>query len=228
MTEQDPRKQRSRARLLDAATTLLAKGGTEAVTIDAVTALAKVARATLYRHFGNGTELVAAAFGRLIPPAPTVSEEGDLRDQLVELMVSQATLIESAPMHVTAMCWLGMGPALEDYSSAAALESDKPELRTLRQTIVEQYRAAFDRIFGTPEAAERLGEFDYDLALAQLVGPLVFTRLATLTPLGREACEQIVDDFLAARAAQIETARAAQIASRPSPVIAEVPPAQAL
>ncbi len=34
MTEQDPRRQRSRARLLDAATTLLAKGGTDAVTID--------------------------------------------------------------------------------------------------------------------------------------------------------------------------------------------------
>jgi len=221
MTEQDPRRQRSRARLLDAATTLLAKGGTDAVTIDAVTKLANVARATLYRHFDNGTELVAAAFGRLIPPAPTVPADGDLRDRLVELMVSQAKLIESAPMHVTAMCWLGMGPALDDYSSAAAVESDKPELRTLRQTIVEQYRAAFDQVFGTPEAAERLGAFDYDLALAQLIGPLVFTRLATLTPLGRVACEQIVDDFLAARAAQVAAGPA-------EPALLEIPPAQAL
>ncbi|MDF3310263.1 helix-turn-helix domain containing protein [Rhodococcus sp. T2V] len=221
MTEQDPRRQRSRARLLDAATTLLAKGGTDAVTIDAVTTLAKVARATLYRHFDNGTELVAAAFGRLIPPAPTVPAEGDLRDRLVELMVSQAKLIESAPMNVTAMCWLGMGPALDDYSSADAAQSDKPELRTLRQTIVAQYRAAFDQVFGTPEAAERLGKFDYDLALAQLLGPLVFTRLATLTPLGRAACEQIVDDFLAARAAQVE-------AGVGSPALREIPPAQAL
>ena len=221
MTEQDPRRQRSRARLLDAATTLLAKGGTDAVTIDAVTKLANVARATLYRHFGNGTELVAAAFGRLLPPAPTVPADGDLRDRLVELMVSQAKLIESAPMNVTAMCWLGMGPALDDYSSAAAVESDKPELRTLRQTIVEQYRAAFDQVFGTREAAERLGEFDYDLALAQLIGPLVFTRLATLTPLGPTACEQIVDDFLAARAAQVAAGPA-------KPTLLGISPAQAL
>ena len=221
MTEQDPRRQRSRARLLDAATTLLARGGTDAVTIDAVTKLANVARATLYRHFGNGTELVAAAFGRLIPPAPTVPADGDLRDRLVELMVSQAKLIESAPMNVTAMCWLGMGPALDDYSSATAVESDKPELRTLRQTIVEQYRAAFDQVFGTREAAERLGEFDYDLALAQLLGPLVFTRLATLTPLGRTACEQIVDDFLAARAAQVAAGPA-------KPTLLGISPAQAL
>ncbi|CAM3007791.1 TetR/AcrR family transcriptional regulator [Prescottella defluvii] len=204
--EQDPRKARSRARLLDAATTLLAKGGTDAVTIDAVTKLAKVARATLYRHFDSGTELVAAAFGRLIPPAPAAPLSGDLRTQLIELMVSQARLIEEAPMHVTALCWLGMGPALDGYSSASDLEDgrrhpDKPELRSLREHVVVQYRTAFDRVLGTDEARRVLGDFDYDLALAQLVGPLVFTKLATLAPLGSDACVRIVDDFLTARGA---------------------------
>ncbi len=205
--EQDPRKARSRARLLDAATTLLAKGGTEAVTIDAVTKLAKVARATLYRHFDSGTELVAAAFGKLVSPAPEVPVSGDLRGQLIELLTVQARMIEDAPMHVTALCWLGMGPALDNYSSASDLESgdrggrDRPELRSLREHVVVQYRAAFDRVLGTDEARALLGEFDYDLALAQLVGPLVFTRLATLAPLGPDACVRIVDDFLAARSA---------------------------
>ncbi|RVW07064.1 TetR/AcrR family transcriptional regulator [Prescottella agglutinans] len=205
--EQDPRRARSRARLLDAATTLLAKGGTEAVTIDAVTKLAKVARATLYRHFDSGTELVAAAFGKLMSPAPEVAVSGDLREQLIELLTVQARMIEDAPMHITALCWLGMGPALDDYSSASDLQSDdrsghdRPELRSLREHVVVQYRAAFDRVLGSDEAKARLGDFDYDLALAQLVGPLVFTRLATLAPLGPAACVRIVDDFLAARAA---------------------------
>ncbi|GAB2631900.1 TetR/AcrR family transcriptional regulator [Prescottella soli] len=206
--EQDPRKARSRARLLDAATTLLAKGGTEAVTIDAVTKLAKVARATLYRHFDSGTELVAAAFGKLVAPAPEVPVSGDLREQLIELLTVQARMIEDAPMHVTALCWLGMGPALDNYSSASDLDAgdrgdhDRPELRSLREHVVVQYRAAFDRVLGTDEARALLGDFDYDLALAQLVGPLVFTRLATLAPLGPDACVRIVDDFLAARAAE--------------------------
>jgi len=205
--EQDPRKARSRARLLDAAATLLAKGGTEAVTIDAVTKLAKVARATLYRHFDSGTELVAAAFGRLVPPAPEVSAAGDLREQLIELLTGQARMIEEAPMHITALCWMGMGPALDGYSSASELDTagapgpDKPELRSLREHVVVQYRAAFDHVLGSEAARAQLGDFDYDLALAQLMGPLVFTRLATLAPLGPEACERIVDDFLAARAA---------------------------
>ena len=199
--DEDPRKQRSRTRLLDAATTLLSKGGVDAVTIDAVTKLANVARATLYRHFDSGTELLAAAFARLLPSVPAISGEGDLRTQLLELLTSQAKVIESAPVQVTAMCWLGLGPDLAGYSSAEALAADKPEMRSLRQTIMEQYREAFDRVLRTPEAIEELGEYDYDVALAQLVGPLVLTRLATLTPLGKSACEQIVDDFLAARRA---------------------------
>ncbi|MFD2398802.1 TetR/AcrR family transcriptional regulator [Prauserella oleivorans] len=67
--DEDPRLARSRARLLDAATHLLAEGGIDAVTIDAVTRTAGIARATLYRHFGTGTELLAAAFERLLPPS---------------------------------------------------------------------------------------------------------------------------------------------------------------
>ncbi|MDV6270276.1 TetR/AcrR family transcriptional regulator [Rhodococcus sp. ACPA4] len=199
--DEDPRKLRSRTRLLDAATTLLAEGGVDAVTIDAVTKLANVARATLYRHFDSGTELVAAAFARLLPSVPALSGEGDLRAQLLELLTNQAKAIESAPVQVTAMCWLGLGPDLTGYSSAAALTERQPEMRSLRQMIIEQYRDAFDRVLRTPEAIEELGEYDYDVALAQLVGPLVLTKLATLTPLGESACAQIVDDFLAARRA---------------------------
>ena len=42
------------------------------VTVDAVTRAANVARATLYRHFPSGNDLLAAAFHALIPPAPTL------------------------------------------------------------------------------------------------------------------------------------------------------------
>ncbi|WP_236735063.1 TetR/AcrR family transcriptional regulator, partial [Mycolicibacterium elephantis] len=64
----DPRRIRSRTRLLDAAATLLSTGGVEAVTIDAVTKASKVARTTLYRHFHSSSHLLAATFERLLPP----------------------------------------------------------------------------------------------------------------------------------------------------------------
>src|SRR3954454_8695506 len=78
----DPRPARSRARLLDAATALLRTGGPSAVTIDAVTRSANVARATLYRHFSSANDLLAASFMSLIPPPPMPPEEGTLRDRL--------------------------------------------------------------------------------------------------------------------------------------------------
>ncbi|MFD3041184.1 MULTISPECIES: TetR/AcrR family transcriptional regulator, partial [Mycobacteriaceae] len=63
----DPRRTRSRTRLLDAAANLLKTGGIEAVTIDAVTKASKVARTTLYRHFNSSSQLLAATFERLLP-----------------------------------------------------------------------------------------------------------------------------------------------------------------
>ena len=83
----DPRPARSRARLLEAATALLRTGGPSAVTVDAVTRGANVARATLYRHFPSGNELLAAAFSGLIPPAPMPSEGGTLRDRLIAVVL---------------------------------------------------------------------------------------------------------------------------------------------
>ncbi|MEE2032338.1 TetR/AcrR family transcriptional regulator [Rhodococcus chondri] len=204
-SDDDPRKVRSRARLLDAATTLLATGGADAVTIDAVTTRAGVGRATLYRHFANGPELVAAAFARLIPPAPAVPEHLCLRDQLVELLVAQARIIEEAPVPLAAMCWLGMGPSLDPANSPADSRTvDRPELQSLRSQLVERYRLSFDRVLRSDAARDDLGEFDCDFALVQLLGPIVFNRLVTLPPIDRRACEQIVDDFLVARRAARE------------------------
>ena len=198
--DEDPRKARSRARLLDAATALLAKGGAEAVTIDAVTGLARVARATLYRHFANGEELVAAAFARMLPPIPPVPD-GDLRDQLVALVVAQARILDEIPIPLTAMCWMGLGPGLGELPKEPG-RSERPELQSLREILVDRYRSSFDRVLATSEARRELGDFDYDLVLVQLLGPIVFNRLATLAPIDRRACEHIVDDFIAARRAR--------------------------
>ena len=79
----DPRPARSRARLLEAATDLLRSGGPSAVTVDAVIRASNVARATLYRHYASGNDLLAAAFHALIPPAPVPLAEGDLRERLI-------------------------------------------------------------------------------------------------------------------------------------------------
>jgi len=193
----DPRPARSRARLLEAATALLRSGGPSAVTVDAVTRAANVARATLYRHFPSGNDLLAAAFNSLIPPAPMPSEDGPLRDRLITLVVAWGQSIAEAPGMVTAMSWLALGPDLEQLPEARqGRTADSPAVSTLRERIAQQYAAPFDAVLDSPEAAE-LGEIDRTRAIALLIGPVVLGRLSTLPDFNyRECARAAVDGFL--------------------------------
>jgi hypothetical protein len=74
---------------------------------------ANVARATLYRHFPSGNDLLAAAFNNLIPASPMPPEEGSLRDRLIALVLAQAEFVAGAPTVLTAMSWLALGRDLE-------------------------------------------------------------------------------------------------------------------
>jgi AcrR family transcriptional regulator len=193
----DPRPARSQARLLEAAAALLRSGGPSAVTVDAVTRTANVARATLYRHFPSGNDLLAAAFNSLIPPSPTPPDEGSLRDRLIAVVLDQAEAVAQAPALLTAMSWLALGRDLdglpEPQDSQAA---DSAAITTLRERIAQQYAAPFDAIFDSPDAAE-LGDVDRSRAIAMLIGPLVLGRLSTLPDFDyRECALAAVDGFL--------------------------------
>ena len=192
----DPRPARSRARLLEAAAALLSAGGPSAVTVDAVTRAANVARATLYRHFPSGNDLLAAAFNSLIPPAPMPPAEGSLRDRLLAVVLAQAEFIAEAPAVMTAMSWLALGRDLEALPEPGTAPAADSAINTLRERIAQQYAAPFDAIFDSPQAAE-LGEVDRTRAIALLIGPLALGRLSTLPDFDyRECAQAAVDGFL--------------------------------
>ncbi|MEZ0339996.1 TetR/AcrR family transcriptional regulator [Mycobacterium sp. pV006] len=188
----DPRPARSRARLLEAATALLRTGGPGAVTIDAVTRQANVARATLYRHFPSGNDLVAAAFTSLIAPPPMPPETGTLRERLEAIVLGWADSIAEAPTTLTAMAWLSLGPDISDFPGAVGAQ-----VSSLRERIVELYSAPFDTVFDSADAVEQLRPIDRSIALALLVGPLAFGRISTLTDFDyRAVAVAAVDSFL--------------------------------
>lgn len=187
----DPRRLRSRTRLLDAATKLLSAGGIEAVTIDAVTKASKVARTTLYRHFSSSTQLLAATFERLLPQVDPPAGTGSLRDQLIELLSRQAMLFQEAPLQITTLAWVALGPTPNSTHETY-------DRHALRARIVDQYRHPFDVLLQSPKARADLDELDLELILCQLVGPVAFARLTGLRAIDRQDCERIVDDFLAA------------------------------
>ncbi|MFC9982929.1 TetR/AcrR family transcriptional regulator [Gordonia sp. UCD-TK1] len=186
----DPRRVRSRARLLDAAATLLSSGGVEAVTVEAVTRLSRVARTTLYRHFESTTDLVAAAFERLLPQVDNPETSQSIRDDLVKLMQRQAALIEQAPLQLTTLAWLAMVPKQP---------GEEPNtLAPLRMRVVNQYREPFDRVLTSSAAAAELDDPDLTMAITQLAGPLVFAKLTGIRAMDVADLERLVDDFLAA------------------------------
>lgn len=201
----DPRLERSRMRLLDAASQLLTTGGVEAVTVEAVTRMSKVARATLYRHFGSTTQLLAATFERLLPPVDSPTEDGSVRDRLISLLTAQADLIEQAPVQMTTLAWLAMGSIRG--SDARHHELDPGAVKSLRARVIEQYRQSLDQILTTPDARAALGELDTTFALLQLLGPIVFSRLTGLCPIDADDCRRLVDNFLAAHGTGCEGSR---------------------
>jgi AcrR family transcriptional regulator len=204
--EVDPRWLRSRTRLLDAAVDLLRTGGIEAVTIDAVTKASKVARTTLYRHFGCSSDLLAATLERLLPPVAPPPSTGSLRDRLVELVCRQATLYQEAPLHPTTLAWI----ALRSTDSGADDAQDWQRCnRTLQERVVDHYVQPFEAILQSPEVRTQLDEFDLELAVCQLVGPLLFAWMIGLRVIDHQDCARIVDDFLAAHRLD-DTATASQ------------------
>ncbi len=195
----DPRPARSRARLLDAATALLRTGGPSAVTVDAVVRASNVARATLYRHFPSGNDLLAAAFHALMPPVPSPPADGSLRDRLIAALDGFADLIAEAPISLAATSWLALGGGLDAswWSKAdSGVESDA--VRTLRERVAEQYAAPFDAIFAHPDAVEAFGDVDRTQAVALLLGPIVLGKLSTMADFDyRRVARVAVDGYLA-------------------------------
>jgi AcrR family transcriptional regulator len=215
----DPRRLRSRTRLLDAATHLLSAGGIEAVTIDAVTKASKVARTTLYRHFNSSTQLLAATFERLLPQVTPPPSTGSLRDRLLELLSRQAALIEETPVYLTTLAWLALGPPPSDGEIEDAHDRQR-SISALKVRVIDQYRKPFDQILDSPGARAELGDFEPTLALTQLVGPIVFARLTGLHTIDHQDCVRIVDDFLAVHQREITTTAAGPNPEGPATTVA--------
>lgn len=194
--EEDPRRQRSRSRLLDAASNLLSTGGVDAVTIEAVTRASKVARTTLYRHFPDSTALITAAFERLLPPLPPLAETGPLRTRLIEVLDHITASVQDAPLHTTILGWLALGPG-------RGAEDLDDRIDSLRQRVIDHYVAPVSPIFADPAVRAEIGEVDPTTAMLRLAGPLVFARLAGLPVPDAEVRAELIDDFLDGRRRRI-------------------------
>src|SRR5262249_21640022 len=94
-TEQDPRVERSRRVILEAALEELGEVGYGALTIESVAARAGVGKSTIYRHWSGKLALVEDAF-RTLKAVALVPETGTLRERVIGFLEQVARFIEES------------------------------------------------------------------------------------------------------------------------------------
>lgn len=179
----DPRVLRSRAKMIDAATELLAEAGPRAVTVDAVSERSGVAKSTLYRHWdsreGLLVDVMRTNIPDIVPPGPELSFEQALRYVVVEV-----TAVMTMPR------WRAILPAL------MMLQQHMPELAEIAHDDHEEKKAIFRDVVRRGIDAGRLpDDTDAELVARQLIGPVFFT-LLTAHPDDDAAVDETVDYVL--------------------------------
>ncbi|HUW03212.1 MAG TPA: TetR/AcrR family transcriptional regulator [Acidimicrobiales bacterium] len=175
----DPRVERTRAVVLEAAAELLATDGFERVTIDAIAERSGVARSTIYRNWPDRPHLLIEAFETLcevIDPPDSGDLSADLRG-----------VGEVLARGLSSEAW---GRSLPSLIGAA---SQDDELRAAQLAFNAQRRATVEAV--VVRAADR-GEVDPDadieLAILRFASSFFFTRLFTDLELDDDFINRVV------------------------------------
>jgi AcrR family transcriptional regulator len=185
----DPRVERTRVAVIEAASELLMADGPSAITHGNVAAAANVSRTTVYNHWPTREDLLRATIDSIGKVTPDVDDlTGALRDDLAMLcapLVVDLTDDQRAPMIANMM-----ERALHDATVAA-----------VRDEFLGAFHVVFARVIANAVAAGELrDDIDVDRSLAALMGSFLFVRFMSATTFDESLASAIIDDFVAANA----------------------------
>ena len=180
----DPRVERSRAKLLAAATDLIVEAGPQALTVDAVAERSGVAKSTLYRHWPSREALMLDVLRANVPDVPPLDPRLGFEAQLRSLMQALADTFADPE-------WARILPAL------FALKHHVPGVEELTNADREEkVTMLFDVLdAGVAEGLIPAG-LDPRTVAATLVGPLLMCVLTGETDLVGDVADYTVDRFL--------------------------------
>jgi TetR/AcrR family transcriptional regulator, regulator of autoinduction and epiphytic fitness len=181
----DPRVERSRRVVLQAALDELGAVGYGAFTIESVAARAGVAKSTIYRHWPDKLAVIADAFETFhVEMVPSV-ETGSARERVVRLIGHVAEVVVDSTFSV---CIPALIEGAERDSRVRAFHHRYSATR--RQRLVEIIAEGVTN-----------GEFpaglDPDLAAVALLGAIFYRRLMSSEPFAPERANELVDTVLA-------------------------------
>jgi AcrR family transcriptional regulator len=166
----DPRIERTRGLVVDAAAELLAQEGFERITIDGIAEHSGVARSTIYRHWPDRADLLGQAFA-VVCSVEHTPDHGSL----VEDLRHKASMLVQG---LTEESWGRMLPSLV---GASAHDDD------LRRALMDFNAQRRDDAIELIERGAARGEITTDVdprgALERFIGPFFLRRLMTQDPL---------------------------------------------
>lgn len=180
----DARVARSRATVLRAATDLLVEGGPSAVTIDAVVARSGVAKSTIYRHWASRDDVLVAVIEDCAPNIAVPDAALGFEDSLRHLMAEFREMLSDPE-------WVRVMPAL------LVLRNQQHGIADLDQRLEKDQEHAVDVVLrrGVEEGVLD-PDFDIDVAVSMLVGPLLFAVLIEKPEIDETYCDHVVAAFL--------------------------------
>jgi len=178
----DPRIERSRRVVRDAALRELAELGYGAFTIESVASRCGVARSTIYRHWPDKLALIADAFETLNrQPQPEEAPASDSpRERIHRLLHHLAEVFYDSPFSACL-------PALIEGAER------HPEIRSFHHQFNDERRKALaTAIMEGVAAGEICDRVDADLAATALAGAIVYRRVMTNERLDPVAVPELI------------------------------------
>lgn len=158
-----PRDPQIDAAVVNAALDVLAERGFSRFTVEEVATVAGVGKASIYRRFADKEALIAHALDHVNDDLPPVPDEGSVHERL-SLMMNRARA--AIP---TSRAWRIMRHVVSESTDSPHLAQDfyrrvmHPRGDRIR-TVLHQGKAR----------GELPGDFDVELAIPALIGPMVF------------------------------------------------------
>jgi AcrR family transcriptional regulator len=181
----DPRVERTRAAVIEAASDLLVTDGPGAITHVNVAQVANVSRTTVYNHWPTREDLLRAAIdsvGRVTPDerdlvGPIRADLGTLCEHLVVDLIDD----QRAPMIANMM-----ERALRD-----------PSIVTVRDEFLQRFEKAFRvAIERAIERGELRCDIDVRRSFASIAGSFLFARFMSSDGFDRSYADAVLDDFV--------------------------------
>ena len=179
-----PRDDKRDQAIQSAAIEVMQEVGYERCTIEAIAAKAHASKATIYRRWKNKQELLVSAVTRYTFCTPPEIDEGNLRDDLIEMISERIKTLK--------------GPDGAVVSVLLTAAKNDPELGKLIPTSIRESQD--DSVMHIIERGIKRGEIskdaNIDLLLEILPGVFSYRIFMTHQPVNRKFIEQLVDGIL--------------------------------